>query len=304
MIIVSIQLLSFNAPFAKTDNYYANQNNYISIKISLSTGYRVDNLDWSISAEQGLYHIRFELDYNDIEIWHSTFQSAFIIKDSYLHLSYSEGTIFNGKGFDSDYQLNGKNVLTHKSKFEINDDNVKDLIFGVRYQFEYLNNNLSLIPLLGLFKHEQNLHMTKGKWIYPCSDKIEWLDSTYETEWKGWWLGIKTSYNITTNWVTYASIKYNRSEYEAEANWNLREDFAHPTSFEHEAYGYGYDVNVGIFYNIYKKLNIGLNYLWRDWIAEDGIDRLYLQSGEKIESELDEVNWESQSLHVKFNYQF
>ena len=80
----------------------------------------------------------------------------------------------------------------------------------------------------------------------------------------------------------------------------------HPKSFEHKAMGEGRVLDLAYAYDVRFQqgmaLTLGLAYRIDSWKALDGIDTLYLSSGEVASTRLNEVVWgaESVSVSVKF----
>jgi len=219
----------------------------------------------------------------------------------YFRASICLGEITHGEGTDSDYDQDNRNGLYSRSQFEINNDDVRDMSVGLGYPFDLLNKKLRLIPLIGLSYHEQNLCITNGVQIVGSAD-LEGLNSTYQTEWTSGWLGMDISFEIMTNLFLSSSLEYHLVDYEAKANWNLREDFAHPVSFTHEADGKGTAMKIGISHLFAEHWGIGLLYSRQKWSASGGYDYLFLATGETITSRLNEVDWDSRSINLLLSY--
>ena len=94
-----------------------------------------------------------------------------------------------------------------------------------------------------------------------------------------------------------AGVEYHWTTYKAEANWNLRKDFAHPKSFEHDADGTGLVLSLGGGYAFSDRWSLGLNLNYQKLSTDPGIDRFYLANGTISEARLNEVNLGSPLLY-------
>jgi hypothetical protein len=113
----------------------------------------------------------------------------------------------------------------------------------VGYQLTLISGRLRFIPLLGYSYNQQNLIISDGfqtistpGFAHP-GGPFPGLASTYETEWVGPWLGLDLIAPVNEKITLSAGFEYRWTSNKAEANWNLRGDLAHPTSFEHSADG-------------------------------------------------------------------
>ena len=93
--------------------------------------------------------------------------------------------------------------------------------------------------------------------------------------------------------------------YEATADWNLRDDFEHPKSFEHEAEGTGYIASIGSQYKLTQDLSLNLSVDYQKWQADKkGIDTTFFSDGTTSETKFNEVNWESMGANIGIKYAF
>ena len=111
------------------------------------------------------------------------------------------------------------------------------------YQLTLISGRLRFIPLLGYSYNQQNLIISDGfqtistPGVTHPGGPFPGLASTYETEWFGPWLGLDLIATVNEKITLSAGFEHRWTSYKAEANWNLRGDLAHPTSFEHSADG-------------------------------------------------------------------
>jgi hypothetical protein len=274
-------------------------------------GYRIDDLDWSIAGNAppafgGNYvNVLSELTWSDLEIiqlefsFRKTFTNRYTLKGS---LAY--GLIFDGENQDSDYAGNNRTAEFSRSNNSADDGNTWDGSIGLGYYIPFLSDTLRVTPLAGFSFHAQNLTITDGFQTIPPAGAFPGLDSSYDARWYGPWLGVEFYVkNHKTDGVSRAyelllGIEYHWADYDADANWNLRADFAHPKSFEHEADGAGIIFWAGYQYYFNPQWSLNFKGRYQTWETDSGTDRVFFADGSEIETRLNEVNWKSFSLAV------
>jgi hypothetical protein len=99
-------------------------------------------------------------------------------------------------------------------------------------------------------------------------------------------------------------FEYHWPDYEAEADWNLRTDLAHPKSFEHDADGTGVilSADLNVYFNANWALNLNCDY--QRWETNAGIDRAFFADGTTSDTRLNEVQWDSYALTIGATYRF
>lgn len=315
IVIFVIGVIVFNGPKSFAFEFYEEE---LDLKIRGSVimraiiGYRMDNLDWNIAGDQygSNPNILSELEFNDLEIYQAGLELKVTVNRIYFRASVCLGEITDGESTDSDYDQDNRSGLYSRSKSEINNNDVQDRSVGLGYQFDFFKRRLKIAPLIGTSCHEQNIRMTDGVQTVATSGRtpalgpIPGLRSTYETEWTSWWLGMDISLELTTNLSLFSSLEYHLVDYDAKANWSLREDFAHPVSFTHEADGNATAIKIGISHFFVEHWAIGLLYSRQKWSAGGGYDRLFLATGQTTTTKLNEVNWDSRSINLSLSCRF
>jgi hypothetical protein len=120
----------------------------------------------------------------------------------------------------------------------------------VGYRFSLFSDGFKLSLLAGYGAQEVTLGTASGHRndrTTPASP-IQGLDSTYDASWLGPWLGIDLSFQITERVALFGSLEYHWAAFHAEGNLNLRNDLAHPRSFEQDADGKGFLITLGAEY--------------------------------------------------------
>lgn len=307
-----------NMPINKNAVRIAEQQNqtpiftYQDAEFYFNTGYRQDDLNWSIAGIGGTPNILSELKWVDIEIATFNFGSTLYLKSNWLvNMDLVYGRIYAGKNQDSDY--NGDNRTLEFSRSNNNADQ-GDILefsgsFGYRWRAsinqQHIYPNLELRPQLGLSYHSQNLKAVDGYQTIPASGAFAGLDSNYDATWFGPWLGVDSRINFSEKFSVALNLEYHHIEYDASANWNLRPDFAHPESFTHEAVGYGLVGSVSSQLQLNNKLSLNLSVDYQDWQAHrNGIDTTYFSNGTSLTTKFNGVNWRSFGANLGLIYEF
>jgi hypothetical protein len=289
-------------------------------KMELTTGLgvRCDRLDWNIAGQRdgSNPNILSELSWDNLKIREisagvrTTFSS-----NVYLQGSMNFGLIVEGENQDSDYGADDRQGEFSRSNNSADEGYTFDTSAGIGYVFRFDSNRLTFIPMTGLSYHCQSLTMTDGYQTINTDDPslvgpIDGLDSSYDTQWFGPWIGFSLgrSFNINKRFLQRISpegvVTYHWADYYAVADWNLRSDFEHPKSFEHEAWGSGFRIRLGLRFEFTDNWSLGFGYMQQAWRAVNGVDRVFLSQGGTSETRLNEVNWESRSVGLECVYRF
>jgi hypothetical protein len=285
----------------------------------LGVGYRVDDLDWSIAGNSSgtSPNILSELTWNDLEILQLKADARIVLDNfPYVRGYLAYGSILKGENQDSDYSGDDRTFEWSRSNNSSNDGDVLDASGGIGYRARSASGKIMLAGLVGYSYHEQNLTMTNGyqtvsepafapPGITPIPiGPFSGLNSTYETEWKGPWLGADLSYRPNEKWFFIGSFEYHWADFYAEANWNLRSDLAHPKSFEHKADGNGIVLSLVCDYYIRPNISLNLGLDYQDWSTDPGVDTVFFSNGTVGGTRLNEVNWESGSIRLGLTVHF
>lgn len=298
-------------------------------QFTVKGGYRVDDFDWNIGAdytstwdggpvETRYVNILSELTWEDLEIYQVVLSNRTVVKDHfYFRGAVGYGNIFDGKNQDSDYKGNDRTQEFSRSNNAADSGSVIDASAGIGYLFQFKSGKVGVAPVVGYDFHQQNLKITDGyQTLSVAPDQtlpvgpIQGLDSSYDTEWHGPFLGVDLLLDTKEPVWWFRSIaldlklEYHWADYYAEADWNLIANFQHPKSFEHEANGTGFVIAADWIFGLSSHWDLALSVNYMKWSAEDGTDRLFLSDGTITESHLNEVNWESMALMLGFTYRF
>lgn len=326
IIFVALPLAGFflaaGAPETRADIYRGSL-------LQLQSGYRTGRLDWNLAGDRsgGNPEVLSELEWEDLDIFQVKAAGKVLLGPASmprlslcLKGSAAYGWITDGSNRDSDYAGDNRTLEYSRSENSGDEGNVIDLAVALGPQFHFLQNKLAVALLAGWSYHEQNLKITDGEQtvsdpalvgsldpdlpLPQPTGPIYGLDSSYDARWWGPWLGTDLEYRITPRLSAHGSFEYHFAQYEAEADWNLRTDLAHPVSFRHDDHGRGIVFSAEAEYRIAANWSLNLNYTFEDWKTENGIHRIYEASGASGSTRLNEVHWESHALMVGIGCRF
>jgi hypothetical protein len=285
----------------------------IKTDVSLNTGYRVDDLSWSIAGSSyGTNpNILSELTWSDLETFQAAVSGRVLVNEwFYVRGAFGYGWTFSGDNLDSDFLGNTRSQEYSRSSNSADGGTVLDASIGAGYQFSFLSGRLRLAPLLGYSYNAQNLALNDGAQVIatpgftPSIGSINGLDSSYDASWLGPWLGIDLSAEITKRLSLLGTFEYHWANYGAEGYWNLRNDLAHPKSFEQDADGKGYLIAVSAEYLLAGSWSLNMSLSYQKWSTDPGHDRLDYANGSVAETRLNEVNWDSYAFMLGVVYRF
>ncbi len=281
---------------------------------TLSAGYRVDNLDWTIAGDinGNNPNVLSELTWDDVESYQVKLQGSLVWPNFIAVKGFADyAWIFDGDNQDSDYLGDNRTFEFSRSNNSTDDGFLWDASLAIGYPYRFGRPIIGTItPLLGYSYHEQNLNISNGNQTIPDQGPFPGLDSSYDTEWKGPWIGLDLRFKareITTfahRFETYVAYEYHWADYHAEADWNLRDDFAHPKSFEHDADGNGWKIGAGFNLWLHHNWALNFNYEYQDWSTDSGTDKVFFSDGSTAKTKLNEVNWSSYALSLGVSLRF
>ena len=298
LLISSLTLIS-------SINAFAQSSLLVPIDVSLGLSERQDSLNWSIAGSN--VNILSELEWSQLHI-RQIQANATVHLPQHLNLAIDiqRGSIYSGKNTDSDYNGNNRTLpfsrATGKGGGKVNDWSI-----GLGKEF-IVAQTIHITPSIGWSQHQQNLTMTQGLQIIPDEapyyGAFSGLNNSYNTQWQGMWLGITGQFALARQLTLSTNIRYHKTDYTAAANWNLRNEFMHPLSFEHYAKGLGRDAAVTISYLASARTTLQFLMQYQKWQTSIGQDNTYFLTGTTLTYVLNHVNWRSQSYGLSLLYKF
>lgn len=276
-------------------------------------GYRHDEFDWNIAGTIAGTdpNVLSELTWSDLLIHQLEMGMRIEGKAGLLLRSAVDyGWIVDGENQDSDYLEDNRLSEYSRSDNQSDSGNTLDFSVGLGYLISLGRSSITFAPLVGYSYHRQELTMSDGYQTLPNLGAFSGLNSSYDAAWRGPWVGLELNVDLkkTTRRLPPVMLRLGLelhwAEYDAAADWNMRADFMHPNSFEHEADGRGERVFVGIWYKMSRRTALGLIYEQQRWHADDGVDRLFLSDGRVLDTRLNEVNWYSRVMCFELSIRF
>ncbi len=291
-------------------------------------GYRQDSLDWNINGAGNPVgsspNILSELTWRDLDIFQMRGEIVAANTDGiYFRGSAGYGWVLGGENQDSDYAGDDRTLEFSRSINGVDGSRVSDIKGGLGVEFPFgAQEKHRFVPLLGYSYHSQQLKMTDGNQVVfdlanlqvfdPSATgtiplgSFSGLNSSYDATWSGLWLGTDILLDLEDRGSMYLHLERHWPKYEAKANWNLRDDFAHPVSFEHEANGRGWVMELGWHNQPARNDWVwGASMTLQSWTTSSGTDRTFLvipgppcNGNCYTEGILNEVNWFSKSINI------
>lgn len=277
----------------------------IPMTLSVSSGQRNDNLNWSIAGDT--VNVLSELKWENLSM--TQFQAAgeFHLKnDRRFRVRLGYGVIDSGTNQDSDY-LGSNRIQEFSRSNNKAGGGVLDASMAIgkslRLRDLRAGRSFYVMPLVGLSIHRQNLTMTDGVQTIssastPPLGPFQGLASSYDAQWMGPWLGVEARVEAEQGWSLMANAEYHLAEYSAKANWNLRTTFAHPVSFRHTATGEGLVLSLGASYPVANNWKINFTMGQHKWTTRAGSDQIYFADGTAGYARLNSVNWDSTAYNL------
>lgn len=273
---------------------------------SLSAGYRKDNLSWSIA--DGGVNVASEVSWKKTAIAQLRAAGKLNLGRGWLVRGiYSTGAVRSGNNQDSDYGGSNRTQEYSRSNNKTGGA-VRDLSIGVGRNIRALDlesgGAMYVAPLAGLSIHQQRLTMYDGNQTIPASGAISGLNNSYNTQWKGSWLGVDALLEPGGNISLKATVEHHWVDYSAEADWNLRSDLSHPVSFKHVARGRGVLISAGASYQFSRNFLMNASIERQKWNTYSGYDQTNFSYGATGYYTLNPVSWDSRVFSLGAVYQF
>lgn len=282
-------------------------------EFGVDAGMRVDKLRWNIAGDINGENpnILSELTWKDMKFYYlQQHFDAKLTNDGFLRFKerLGYGRVRTGKNRDSDYDGDNRTLEFSRSDNGVSGSSVADASVALGVCITPATGRNEFIPYIGYSANAQNMRMTDGYLtINPggYTGPFSGLDSKYDAGWRGPWAGFDFLVSAGENLSLTGSFEYHfKVDYHAEADWNLREEFAHPVSYEHDSKGHGIALDLGGRYQLDDSASLHITLGWKKLDASDGTDTVFFTDGSSATTRLNDVKWESKSLLVGFALQF
>lgn len=248
-------------------------------QVGVDVGLRTDYLRWNIADPFGTPNILSELTWENVDSQYLNAHATFRDGNFNVRGDYGYGRIIRGDNQDSDYAGNNRTSEFSRSNNKSNGDHVSDAKLGVGIELkDFKVPGFQIIPWVGLSRHQQNLKITDGFQTIPAlgAEVLEGLNSSYEAQWNGPWVGIKAQLELASNIVIRANFEHHWVDYAGQGNWNLRECLAHPKSFTHNAEGNGNELDLSADVELRTDLILSFRVTYSSWVTDAGTSTVHL----------------------------
>lgn len=276
----------------------------VAAELDLGVGYRTDDFDWNIAGDLSGRNptVLSELTWSDLEILQVKASFKASARRVYARGSLGYGWILEGKNQDSDYIGDNRTLEFSRSNNDAGEGRVLDASIGLGYKV--IDEKLMVAPIIGYSYHTQELKLRYGFQTIPPLGAFSGLDSSYDADWDGPWVGMDASLSTSERFNIFASFEYHWADYSAVANWNLRTDLARPVSFVHWADGEGIIISAGAAFSPKGNWSLHVSGEYMDWQTDPGADRIFFANGNQADTRLNEVNWRSMAVMLETAYRF
>lgn len=275
------------------------------LEFNTGLGNSQGTLQWNIAGGNDGPNVLSELTYRDVNFRQFTMATTLKVyrgwlTDHEVSVTFGTGTANEGTVQDSDYDGDNRTQEYSRSYSSAVDSKMTDFSIGLARRI-LLDRYQTIKPMAGYSHKSQNMLMTEGLQTINTDnpDAIGpfrgTLNSTYDTEWNSFWLGIGWSFE-TQHHNLAVSARYEWLDYSAIADWNLRSDFAHPKSFEQNAAGNGYGLSLDYSFHVNRTVSLWFSWQQKDWKTDPGQDTVYFADGSRGTTDLNEVSWKESGI--------
>ncbi len=270
-------------------------------KLDLDYNLRFDQLSWNIAGNLAGTgpNVISDLSWNNVGFHEARLGFRFIGDDTWYLKGYtSKAWGFTGTNQDSDYNGDNRSLEYSRSVADSDRSSAEDFSIAIGQQIR-IDNRIGITPLVGFSSHRQTFTMTNGNQTVcdSCSRGLgpyAGLNSTFNTHWRGPWLGLDLRLAAAKRWTTYAEL-----------DWNLRSDLKHPKSQDQTARGKGTHIGLGMSYALLVPnsfFNVGVKQ--NQYSTRAGVHNFYLANGTVSSQRLNAVNWRSNTITVGITSQY
>lgn len=274
--------------------------------LRLSTGYRRDETSFNIASDASgdatpnvISELSWTLPAAQIRLdagW--THASGFALRG---HLAYARALA--GTVQDSDYALDDRQAEFSRSYSDPAGSSAYAYSLGVGWRFA-LTRDADLTALIGAARTRASYRMRDGDQVIPALGAFAGLDSRYEPDWRSGWLGFDVDARPDPRLVVRTGLKYHWFSYQAQADWNLRGDFAHPLSFRQSGNGAGWEADFGADWALASHHFVSLDVSAAQLRLKDGDNVFHSADGTTSTQRLNGVTSDSWGVRLGYRYAY
>lgn len=286
--------------------------------VSLSGGLRQSDMRWNIAGDtQGANpNILSELEWDGVQtvegeakVRHIEPASRGIFKGALqLEGSVRGGFGLSGDVVDSDYAGDNRTLMFSRATADASSGYTIGAQAAVGYRFNVAQSVsktgytfITLAPLVGYGWDHERFKMEGVQVNPPPVGTPAKLDSDYNAHWYGPFIGLEAEWEHNRHMLSLRGELHDLTYY-ADADWNLRTDFAHDPSFEHEGDGTGKKISLQYSYAPEGNYEFVIDVSHAEREMTNGTDTTYFANGTQGRTRVNEVEHTSQTLRLGMNY--
>ncbi|QNK64340.1 hypothetical protein H7F33_07615 [Pedobacter sp. PAMC26386] len=196
--------------------------------------------------------------------------------------SYHRTWIKSGQVTDNDYAADNRTEPGYHADLNSNEGFIYTWFVTTGYEFR-IGQTLKISPYAGYTKNTQQLHLKNFN--NETDPAIKTLNSIYQANRAGLILGAAATLSLTNQLSVEGIVNYSQVKYQAYADWNLIDAFAHPVSFKHKANGYGTEALLQLNYSFTAVLSVLIRGNYDYTNTGKGTDELFLVDGRQLQSQ-------------------
>lgn len=286
-----------------------------SFQISPYVDLAKSDVSWSISAGPGTNYtpnILSELSFRNVKSRGAGLTLAYLNKLNdhiafYVEGDLSDGDIQSGNIRDSDYLGDNRTGEFSRSYSEASGDSYQNKQGAMGFKYRWLSNHGHYFSVLvGTSDFQYDIQMRDGIQAIPlelAGSALPGLNSSYDSTFSTQYFALITEHVFSFGTLGLR-LEQHQIEFDAKANWNLRDDLAHPTSFAQTGEGNGHAIVVGYSYAIDPSWDIYLNLHRRHNVVDDGYDHTFASDGSSVVTRLNKYDFEAIGYQAGFRYIF
>ncbi|MCW7754477.1 hypothetical protein OOT00_10820 [Desulfobotulus sp. H1] len=173
-----------------------------------------------------------------------------------------------------------------------------DMAAGIGYQWDLLNQRLSLIPMMGLSYHGYSPDSRNPQYGNTGGDALQPAKGEL-SEWNSWWYGLDLRAQPRPDLSVESSLLFHNAKFsERNPEWGDISD-----NNPHKSEGEGRIFRLGVRQQLSPSWSAGILYSWQQWMSERGDLPADLSPQDRGRSDIP-FNGDIQELNISLSYGF
>lgn len=271
---------------------------------------RRDDLDYRISRRDGHPNILSELSWREVDSLGLVWESEIPVAGRWsIEAGVGLAGSVTGTVQDSDYAEDDRRGEFSRSDAGTHGSTFFDLRLGGLYRLDPQEGTGPRLALsAGVALHNQSLRIGRAEQVIPATHDTFDADSRYTARWLGPYLGLKMDLPLSPRLDFSAGYRFERLRLRGRGDWALRDDFDHPDSFIHTAWGRIHGLELALGYRLDNGAHLELGASHLDGRASGGTDDTHWAADNGIglgtALDLNDLRWRSSTLRLGYTLPF